>query len=523
MQRRWTNNPSVYPTASFKAMKALELKPRPIIVRPQPIPFPGPSIGQPVVEVDFGVLGRDGSTYSSEYSVGVKGFLHVNRDGNYLSVAGDGQGFAPARSFRIVISFDAIAAIITPTSSTHPPSIIFELSYAPSLETYTTAARIVRISSFDDEHAFVAPYTTHHLRISLASTAAMHAFLKLVKNLPVPRTVYKDVTVEVGRLYAAEVLYDVRSTLATVNIEDAFQLEAILYDGVIAPVDIEEIVEHLRGYKEEGDMGDKESELVLVELRRMLLEERLARRERDTTPIVDLPLRSVRGSQDLDRTVLELLEAAITTVQDREWLGEQDDVNTFSCRHVSITPSTLILSEPYRESSNAIVRRYPQGSTHYLRVGFVEEDGTRLAVGRRGIDSEFIDRLVLTPLPGLLDLGGRYYEFLGYSQSSIRRHAGYFVAPFPRNVDDGKEGEGGEKEIKASDIRNGFGDLSKIADQPTMYGARLSLGFTSSRVSISLHKRNIVELEDIETVIKRPGEADVVTNHTDGAGTISRT
>lgn len=73
--------------------------------------------------------------------------------------------------------------------------------------------------------------------------------------------------------------------------------------------------------------------------------------------------------------------------------------------------------------------------------------------------------------------------------------------------------------IDAEAVRLSLGDFKKIAHQPTLYGARLSQGFTSSRASVSLKADNILTIPDILST----GEFGVVkSNHTDGAGTMSR-
>ena len=72
--------------------------------------------------------------------------------------------------------------------------------------------------------------------------------------------------------------------------------------------------------------------------------------------------------------------------------------------------------------------------------------------------------------------------------------------------------------INAETIRNSLGDFRKLAHQPTLYGARLSQGFTSSRASVSLGAELITTIPDI---VHKNELGAVITNHTDGAGTMS--
>lgn len=127
------------------------------------------------------------------------------------------------------------------------------------------------------------------------------------------------------------------------------------------------------------------------------------------------------------------------------------------------------------------------------------------------------------PLSGALTL----LDLLRYSQSSLRSHTAWFVAPFAREDDDDlddmlRDDDLNDDElpdfVDAEIIRNTLGDFRKLAHQPTLYGARLSQGFTSSRASVSLGAEAIITIPDIVT---RDDIGAVVTNHTDGAGTMS--
>lgn len=113
-----------------------------------------------------------------------------------------------------------------------------------------------------------------------------------------------------------------------------------------------------------------------------------------------------------------------------------------------------------------------------------------------------------------------------YSQSSLRSHTAWFVAPFAREdddkIDEMFDDDMDEDElpglINAEFIRNSLGDFRKLAHQPTLYGARLSQGFTSSRASVSLGAELIATIPDI---VHKNELGAVITNHTDGAGTMS--
>jgi hypothetical protein len=181
---------------------------------------------------------------------------------------------------------------------------------------------------------------------------------------------------------------------------------------------------------------------------------------------------------------------------------------------------------------NSIVRRYPQGMPHLLRVSFVEEDRTRLqevSHFARLLDPLPVDR----PLRSLLRVSrvrltvsvrlfaccdetsrapaGSVKVKLtialsahSYSQSSLRIHTMWMLSPFSLDDDDEmnlEEDEDGEllypDLIDAETVRLSLGDFKRIAHQPTLYGARLPQGFTSSRDSVSLEEQNIITIADM--------------------------
>jgi RNA-dependent RNA polymerase len=100
------------------------------------------------------------------------------------------------------------------------------------------------------------------------------------------------------------------------------------------------------------------------------------------------------------------------------------------------------------------------------------------------------------------------FSFLAYSNSALREHAVWFVAPF--------HDENGSL-ITADVIRSRLGNFDKVIRYPAKYGARMSQAFTSTSVSISIAAEEVIELPDIEKI----------TNNrrvifTDGIGTCSR-
>jgi len=114
--------------------------------------------------------------------------------------------------------------------------------------------------------------------------------------------------------------------------------------------------------------------------------------------------------------------------------------------------SRFILEGPFSDESNSIIRRYPQHSSHFLRVSIRDEDLSTLSHSN-DVDIPNFLRQRFAPFfrsDGGLEIAGRKFDFLGYSQSVLNEHSAWFVTPF---VVDGKV-------LNAKSIRSSLGDFS---------------------------------------------------------------
>lgn len=85
-------------------------------------------------------------------------------------------------------------------------------------------------------------------------------------------------------------------------------------------------------------------------------------------------------------------------------------------------------------------------------------------------------------------MAGRVYQFLAYSQSSLKDGTVWFVSPFSHNG----------MVVTAESIRNQLGDFSKIITQPAGYAARLSQAFSATSPSVRLKPSESILVPDIE-------------------------
>ena len=182
-----------------------------------------------------------------------------------------------------------------------------------------------------------------------------------------------------------------------------------------------------------------------------------------------------------------------------------DPRKTFRCCHVTFTPTRLILEGPYATQSNRVIRRFPGFEDYFIRVDFRDEDRLRYNWDREVDGTFFLHSRVGSILKDGFHIAGRSFEFLAYSNSSLREHAVWFMNPFKHS----KEGW-----VTSESIRQSLGNFEgdKLLKMPSKYAARLAQAFTATYPSVEICRSEWEEVEDM-------GWEPYL--HTDGVGTIS--
>ncbi|KAF7791939.1 hypothetical protein EIP86_002965 [Pleurotus ostreatoroseus] len=181
-------------------------------------------------------------------------------------------------------------------------------------------------------------------------------------------------------------------------------------------------------------------------------------------------------------------------------------LDTFNCLHVTITPTSIHLQGPYPERSNRVIRAYPGHHDSFLRVNFVDETELHFRFDRDIDGRSFISRRVGAILANGIDVAGRHFDFLAYSQSALREHAVWFVKEF-RDLDGNL--------VNARSIIAGIGTFdSELLRCPARYGARISQAFTATDSSVTIEPEEIFIQDDIKDPTGR-------WDFTDGVGTIT--
>jgi RNA-dependent RNA polymerase len=160
---------------------------------------------------------------------------------------------------------------------------------------------------------------------------------------------------------------------------------------------------------------------------------------------------------------------------------------------VQITPSKVYFCGPEVNLSNRVLRHYPEDIDNFLRVSFVDEDldklhSTVLSPSASSANGErrtsIYDRILSTLRNGIV-IGGKKFEFLGFSTSQLRENSVWMFAS--------------RTGLTAADIREWMGDFHQIRNV-AKYAARLGLSFGSSRETLSVSRHEVEDILDVEVI-----------------------
>ena len=386
------------------------------------------------------------------------------------------------------------------------PVIYFSLGSHPIFEEEVTASpetpfTRTRISSLDLDHERVVAYTSLAVRFLCDSRGSLEMFRTLCRISPLGRVSGKVYHMEYRKLFSVELMTKFDSWLTGLNFQVAFQVEKIVRD---VQVDFREI---LALQQEIEDLvlskGVAHTVGVLRSFQSVLKESTRKGSARDVHP--------------------DHIPALFHTTA-REYVPESDNLanmtfeDTSSCYHVSVTPTAMKLNGPFQERSNRVFRRYPDHHSCFLRVTFEEETRLQFRFDREVDGATFVKKRYGTILRETgLEIAGRRYWFLAYSQSSLKHHSVWFMSPF-RNED--------EVLVDPTFIVDSLGDFDNSSDSklmycPGRYGARISQAFTSTESGVSIQPGEIHRAPDIEVPKDPDDPSSGEWNFTDGVGTIS--
>ncbi|KAI0130271.1 RNA-dependent RNA polymerase [Xylariales sp. AK1849] len=201
---------------------------------------------------------------------------------------------------------------------------------------------------------------------------------------------------------------------------------------------------------------------------------------------------------------LERNEREIRQGLAKELLSERARNNLTMVYKVQVTPTCVTLHGPEPEAKNRILRKFPDHTEYFIRVQFCDEDGQDIHFNYQ-VSNDTVYNRFLHLLNNGIPIGGRKYDFLGFSHSSLRSHATWFMATF----------------YYQSSLQTYFtviSDLGKFNKiySPARCAARIGQAFSETPFAISLTANGI---KDYTIDDKR--SADGTRVFTDGVGVIS--
>lgn len=401
------------------------------------------------------------------------------------------------------------------TSSPNEPAIYFSLVTAPAFESevpphiaqeirnrpdfrgsiYDYAPRL-RLTSLDEEHSRVAPYTSLAFRIVCRNGADISLFRRLsrIASLSTQEFGYP---IERRERFSASRMERLNRWLLRQAWEIAFQVQALLQAMLL-------------DFKEMLDLRP-DVERVTQEMGTRVAASFLQHFAMGLKFLWAPPDESREIQRGLIRECFHRSEVEFRQIQvksSRSKSKARDAAETFDCLHVSVTPTSMLLTGPYPERSNRVMRTYPNNHDSFLRVSFVDEDGLQYRFDREVNGAAFIQFRVGTVLKHTLTVAGRPFQFLAYSQSALKEHAVVYVKPFYAN----------RVRVDAATIIRDLGSFENLEFDPMLmycparYGARISQAFTATDTSVAIEAEEIMPLPDV----KRNS-----WTFTDGVGTIS--
>ncbi|KZT71262.1 RdRP-domain-containing protein [Daedalea quercina L-15889] len=369
------------------------------------------------------------------------------------------------------------------------PFVVFELLTPPMLEKQRFNRELTgddwrdnrkfrqRLSSINDAHAVVAPYA-YHMRVIMHEDQDTRTFANLCKVAGLQEPIYAKIDASKRGFFSPRRLYLVRDWVRTFDWPFAFQIEALLHNGLLHTDDL------------------------LVDLRKPI-DDLYARGQVVAADFLRLFTEALR-CRDMRESPVQCFKRMLPR---RELMvkhkHEALDAGYFSCHHVTFTPTRMLLEGPYAIQSNRVIRKYHGYQDHFIRVDFRDEDRLQYRWAREVDGTSLLVNRVGGLLKNGFELAGRQFEFLAYSQSALREHAVWFVNPF-RHPEHGY--------VNAQAIRDSLGDFSGVIMQPSKYAARIAQAFTATDPSVKVTRD---QWELVDDMGEKPYE------FTDGVGTIS--
>lgn len=173
--------------------------------------------------------------------------------------------------------------------------------------------------------------------------------------------------------------------------------------------------------------------------------------------------------------------------------------NTSSAFHTSVcSPSSFadnfplsfpLVHGPEPEAKNRILRKFETHVDRFIRFQFSDEDGQDIRFNGKFSSDAIYERFLFILNKGV-QIGGRKYDFLGFSHSSLRSQSAWFMSPFYHT----------QRLQTYFNVINDLGEFQEIYS-PARCAARIGQAFSETPFAISLkdHRISYYVIDDIRS------------------------
>ncbi|KAK6527644.1 hypothetical protein TWF694_004626 [Orbilia ellipsospora] len=354
-----------------------------------------------------------------------------------------------------------------------------------------------RVSNLDPTHAKIAPFCFVYRFLLQEAHDALR--ISAIGQIP------GFLDIEERHIFHQWAAYDFQTSMAGLDVQlanlpfdVAFQLQTLVFNGILLPHRVKELLRVVR-----KALDDHSTEVVASVLKSWL----------DTwKPQIPTDDTLIWLTDNIISTFEESLRRKETSTDYLLQMKFYRKENQVLIHRVCITPTGLYPQGPNLEPKNRVLRKYNNHLHHFLRVTLVDEDGGDLRFergvdGRRMYDGRFLPCLMQDSKH--LRIAGRVFTFLGFSQSSLRSHMAWFMTP----IWDART----RSYTRVDTVIKGLGDFGHIRF-PGKCAARIGQAFTDTVANIKVDAGMTFNVRDI----KRTGPDGKEYTFSDGCGTISK-
>lgn len=186
---------------------------------------------------------------------------------------------------------------------------------------------------------------------------------------------------------------------------------------------------------------------------------------------------------------LEENESEIRLGLTKDLISEKARTNLTMVYKARVTPTHVSLHGPEPEAKNRILRKFETHVDRFIRFQFSDEDGQDIRFNGKFSSDAIYERFLFVLNKGV-QIGGRKYDFLGFSHSSLRSQSAWFMSPFYHT----------QRLQTYFNVINDLGEFQEIYS-PARCAARIGQAFSETPFAISLkdHRISYYVIDDIRS------------------------